>query len=333
MIDLVVKIAREKLGCDFNYNEACKFLKECFSDLDNQSIDDILFGRKTAIATDSGGELIDVPDNSVLNYIELYTLKLNDIEKYLLNSFEIEHLKRDLNHCFIDFEDILNYYENREDPFINSNEIYAWRSAISTYTDNYNTLKCMIDSLRHFNEPELIDTAIELYSKVERGLLQLKSPIEKLDNVSNDLTEYVSNELELNKIDSIQPSENYHDAGYISLNGNYYGLDGKVANFLHLRIADLLVKQEKIPYYPNQSDYAIDKAGYIKQHDNKITAYRVFDQKFLTQKQLNTAIKIISQKWKEIIFDFGDGDWTVSIDKVSQLNSDELEFQYKNIWH
>ena len=258
---------------------------------------------------------------------------MNDIEKYLLNSLEIKHLKRELNHCFIDFEDILNYYENGEDPFINSNEIYAWRSVISTYTDNYNTLKCMIDSLRHFNEPELIDTAIELYSKVERGLLQLKSPIEKLDNVSNDLTEYVSNELELNKIDSIQPSENYHDAGYISLNGNYYGLDGKVANFLHLRIADLLVKQEKIPYYPNQSDYAIDKAGYIKQHDNKITAYRVFDQKFLTQKQLNTAIKIISQKWKEIIFDFGDGDWTVSIDKVSQLNSDELEFQYKNIWH
>ena len=38
-------------------------------------------------------------------------------------------------------------------------------------------------------------------------------------------------------------------------------------------------------------------------------------------------------KWKEIIFDFGDGDWTISIDKALQLNSDELEFQYKKIWH
>ena len=329
MIDLVVKIAREKLGCDFNYEAASKFLKECFTELDDNAIDDILFGRKTAIATESGGELIDKPDDSVLNYIELYTVKLNAIERYLLNDKDIYHLKRNVDGCFVKFEDILNYYEEQIDPFIDSDVVYAWRSAISSYKDNFETLNLMIKSLSHFNEPELLDRAMCLYQKVEEGLTELKSNIIELHD--DALSEYLSHESKLNKIETISPTENYHDAGYIAPNGNYYGLDGKVANFLHLRIADFLVKQEDIPYDGKSSDYAIEKTGYIKQHDNKITAFKIYDEAFLTQKQLNTIINIVSQKWEEVTFDFGDGDWTISIDKVKQLNNDELEFQYKAI--
>jgi len=329
MIDLVVKIAREKLGCDFDYEAASKFLKECFAELDDSAIDDILFGRKTAIETESGGELIDKSDDSVLNYVELYTIKLNEIERYLLDDKDIYHLKCNVDGCSVKFEDILNYYEERIDPFIDSDVVYAWRNAISSYMDNFKILHLMIKSLSHFNEPELLDRATYLYQKVEEGLTKLKSNAIELRNDS--VSEYLSYESKLNKIETISPTENYHDAGYIAPNGDYYGLDGKVANFLHLRIADFLVKQEHIPYDGKSPDYYVEKAGYIKQHDNKITAFKVFDEAFLTQKQLDTIINIVSQKWKEVTFDFGDGDWTISIDKVKQLNNDELEFQYKAI--
>lgn len=94
-----------------------------------------------------------------------------------------------------------------------------------------------------------IDSAIEIDAIVQKGI----EPVDIMDNYS---------------------------AGWLSPEGDYYALNGEIANMLHIQIADALQEKGLIPMYANDRDKEIDikvnpdawleQQGWVKIHGNNI---------------------------------------------------------------
>lgn len=91
------------------------------------------------------------------------------------------------------------------------------------------------------------------------------------------VTRYIENERNIDKIISkgIQPVDitmNY-SAGWLAPNGDYYALNGDIANMLHNQIATALWDAKIIPHnddYKNNPDQWLGEHGWVKIHGNHI---------------------------------------------------------------
>lgn len=80
MLELLLKIAQEKVGCDFDYYKGYNLLKDSLEGLDEQTINKLLTGEYSLKHTDNNkGEVVDVPQTNPLNILSLIECKLNSI--------------------------------------------------------------------------------------------------------------------------------------------------------------------------------------------------------------------------------------------------------------
>jgi len=101
--------------------------------------------------------------------------------------------------------------------------------------------------------------------------------------------------------------DNY-SAGWLSPEGEYYALNGEIANMLHIQIADALQEKGLIPMYDNDRDKEIDikvnpdswleQQGWVKIHGNNVHFAGNLN------KQMGTPIVHITEKQIEIIRDY-----------------------------
>lgn len=80
---------------------------------------------------------------------------------------------------------------------------------------------------------------------------EVEASIRKQDFQKQRLSEYMENELKIEEyhkteLEPVEITEGY-DAGWLSPDGDFYGLNGSAGNLLHLNIAERLLASKKIP--------------------------------------------------------------------------------------
>lgn len=161
---------------------------------------------------------------------------------------------------------------------------------------------------------ELLDWIQDLYIRLNN---------EKPKEFAMDalLDKYVKNSIRLDKIDSIEPTDEICDAGWISPDGDYYGLDGEVGNQLHIRISDLLIEQRVIPKHPElKPDRWMEENGWLKQHHNKLLYSGYFYEIPVTKEQMLTAKNILLQKYTQAELQ----DKLIPVNKLLEIDNIQL---------
>lgn len=120
---------------------------------------------------------------------------------------------------------------------------------------------------------------------------EVEASIRKQDFQKQRLSEYMENEMRIEEyhkteLKPVEITEGY-DAGWLSPDGEFYGLNGSVGNMLHLNIAERLLASKKIPVKEMRNpDRWLEENGWVKVHHNWILFFGSFYGNTLTDIQI-----------------------------------------------
>lgn len=121
---------------------------------------------------------------------------------------------------------------------------------------------------------------------------EVEASIRKQDFQKQRLSEWMENEAKIEEyhkteLKPVEITEGY-DAGWLSPDGDFYGLNGSVGNMLHLNIAERLLASKKIPVKETRNpDRWLEENGWVKIHHDWILFSGSFYGKTLTEIQID----------------------------------------------
>ena len=177
-------------------------------------------------------------------------------------------------------EQIEGAIEGSNDFFAKVEEVYGvivWMcDALNTsrvlFSDSVLRVRAILDSLA-CSDPEV------------------EASIRKQDFQKQRLLEYMENEMKIEEyhkteLKPVEIIEGY-DAGWLSPDGEFYGLNGSTGNLLHLNIAERLLASKKIPVKEMRNpDRWPEENGWVKVHHDWILFSGSFYGKTLTDVQI-----------------------------------------------
>lgn len=177
-------------------------------------------------------------------------------------------------------EQIKGAIEGSNDFFAKVEEVYGvivWMcDALNTsrvlFSDSVLRVRAILDSLA-CSDPEV------------------EASIRKQDFQKQRLSEYMENEMKIEEyhkteLKPVEIIEGY-DAGWLSPDGEFYGLNGSTVNLLHLNIAERLLASKKIPVKEMRNpDRWLEENGWVKVHHDWILFSGPFFGKTLTDVQI-----------------------------------------------
>lgn len=177
-------------------------------------------------------------------------------------------------------EEIKGTVEGAKNFFVKVSEVYeviVWMcDALNTsrvlFSDSVLRVRAILDSLA-CSDPEV------------------EASIRKQDFQKQRLSEYMENEMKIEEyhkteLKPVEIIEGY-DAGWLSPDGDFYGLNGSVGNMLHLNIAERLLASKKIPVKEMRNpDRWLEENGWVKVHHDWILFSGPFFGKTLTDVQI-----------------------------------------------
>lgn len=177
-------------------------------------------------------------------------------------------------------EQIKGAIEGSNDFFAKVEEVYGvivWMcDALNTsrvlFSDSVLRVRAILDSLA-CSDPEV------------------EASIRKQDFQKQRLLEYMENEKKIEEyhqteLKPVEIIEGY-DAGWLSPDGEFYGLNGSTGNLLHLNIAERLLASKKIPVKEMRNpDRWLEENGWVKVHHDWILFSGPFFGKTLTDVQI-----------------------------------------------
>ena len=177
-------------------------------------------------------------------------------------------------------EQIKGAIEGSNDFFAKVEEVYGvivWMcDALNTsrvlFTDSILRVRTILDSLM------TVDPEVE-------------ASIRKQDFQKQRLSEWMENEKKIEEyhkteLEPVEITEGY-DAGWLSPDGDFYGLNGSTGNLLHLNIAERLLASKKIPVKEMRNpDRWLEENGWVKVHHDWILFSGPFFGKTLTDVQI-----------------------------------------------
>lgn len=217
MIQLAIRIAQEKVGCDFNYKAGSKLLSDCIPGITEDLINGLLKGTHSAeyIDNTSSINIINKENKDSLNISNLIKIKIDSIfscynNDYLTNLrdclslFEDNILKIDLKtylrikeegiqDVLEDSCDCIRQYEYFE-KFINDDLItlYNIKSIIEElYSDDKILLKD-VENIRLF--------ILEIQQSLYTGFLP---------GFNTNIEKFIKNRIELDKLLYIKPTNDF----------------------------------------------------------------------------------------------------------------------------
>lgn len=326
MIELINKITQEKVWCQWDIEGAKSFIKQCFTDFPDKLIINIIFGKGYLIfSKDGNAEYIDEENPNTLDYIDLIKTKLKYIEK------ECNEWKYSTNNIINNYKHTI--YFNSYDYLLDS----KYKEELQEIENSFNnTLKEIDNLISEIKKVKRIFYELNLYEKFDiqfefsyyiNLLKKVKSCILNKENDANTLLDtYIQNELKLKQIEKIFPTRQFHDAGYIAPNGDYYGLDGEVSNLLHIKLADLFIKNNIIDNVKDPDNF-LEKEGWIKQHDNKIYCFYMYGyyNHYITKKQKETIYNILKQNYNSIFLNTLNEEFIISIETFKNMDTYDFE--------
>lgn len=120
---------------------------------------------------------------------------------------------------------------------------------------------------------------------------EVEASIRKQDFQKQRLSEFMENEMKIEEyhkteLEPVEITEGY-DAGWLSPDGDFYGLNGSTENLLHLNIAERLLASKKIPVKEMRNpDRWLEDNGWVKVHHDWILFSGSFYGKTLTEAQI-----------------------------------------------
>ena len=120
---------------------------------------------------------------------------------------------------------------------------------------------------------------------------EVEASIRKQDFQKQRLSEYMENEMKIKEyhkteLKPVEITEGY-DAGWLSPDGEFYGLNGSTGNLLHLNITERLLASKKIPVKEMRNpDRWLEENGWVKVHHDWILFSGPFFGKSLTDVQI-----------------------------------------------
>lgn len=120
---------------------------------------------------------------------------------------------------------------------------------------------------------------------------EVEASIRKQDFQKQRLSEFMENEMKIEEyhkteLKPVEIIEGY-DAGWLSPDGEFYGLNGSTSNMLHLNIAERLLASKKIPVKELRNpDRWLEENGWVKIHHDWILFAGPFFGKTLTDIQI-----------------------------------------------
>lgn len=120
---------------------------------------------------------------------------------------------------------------------------------------------------------------------------EVEASIRKQDFQKQRLSEFMENEMRIEEyhkteLEPVEITEGY-DAGWLSPDGDFCGLNGSVGNMLHLNIAERLLASKKIPVKEMRNpDRWLEENGWVKVHHDWILFSESFYGKTLTEAQI-----------------------------------------------
>lgn len=177
-------------------------------------------------------------------------------------------------------EQIKGAIEGSNDFFAKVEEVYGvivWMcDALNTsrvlFSDSVLRVRAILDSLA-CSDPEV------------------EASIRKQDFQKQRLSEFMENEMKIEEyhkteLEPVEITEGY-DAGWLSPDGEFYGLNGSTGNLLHLNITERLLASKKIPVKEMRNpDRWLEENGWVKVHHDWILFSGPFFGKSLTDVQI-----------------------------------------------
>ena len=177
-------------------------------------------------------------------------------------------------------EEIKGVVEGANGFFVRVGEVYeviVWMcDALNTsrvlFSDSVLRVRTILDSLA-CSDPEV------------------EASIRKQDFQKQRLSEFMENEMRIEEyhkteLEPVEITEGY-DAGWLSPDGDFYGLNGSTGNLLHLNIAERLLASKKIPVKEMRNpDRWLEENGWVKVHHDWILFSGSFYGKTLTEAQI-----------------------------------------------
>lgn len=178
-------------------------------------------------------------------------------------------------------EEIKGAIEGAKNFFVKVSEVYeviVWMcDALNTsrvlFSDSVLRVRAILDSLA-CSDPEV------------------EASIRKQDFQKQRLSEFMENEMRIEEyhkteLEPVEITEGY-DAGWLSPDGDFYGLNGSTGNLLHLNIAERLLASKKIPVKEMRNpDRWLEENGWVKVHHDWILFSGPFFGKTLTDVQID----------------------------------------------
>lgn len=255
LVDLTLKIAREKVAYNYDVYAAETFLCDALGlPKEPKLIADILLGNKSLITnSDFGGNVENVPDeNNTIDIPNSLKEKVNTIKKQW-TGFNVYTIKTQIKYITLEFADAIAYYLHDENPFDYNSDVSYYFKLYDYLIDDISILEKINDCWNylfgeHLEDVYYIKEMLECY-KEEMINDNFESPEEKA------LSEYTDAYKRIAELGELLPTKEYHDAGWIAPNGDYYGLDGTAANFLHINISNRLMDQQIVPESNNPDEW------------------------------------------------------------------------------
>lgn len=329
--DLIYNIIQTKMYNDYDINAAIEFLKKLMPDIDNESISKILSGRgkislnyenQTISIVDEEYDVIDFDwfikhhtesireelqhHSNNMNYYGDYfsTNQYFELDFYVTTKLSFQQIYELSLQEEIDYNKLFNIElehrsENKLETFIQY--LKQTRDFIK-YVHNIYSIFDFLKSANpnRFKYLEKVNIfSLELqYNRYSHG------DFEEEKQKSNSLNNYIKTEINYSKIEEFNPVnilDNY-DAGWLAPNGDFYGLNGEIANFLHLKIADKLQEKGLIPSEDLEygKDFWLERNNWVKVTGNWILYYGYNHHKYYNEDNIPlTSIQ------KELIYKYG----------------------------
>lgn len=335
---LLTDIAQEKLLYDFDIQGGLRVLSDSGINMPDVALD-ILFGR-IQLGVEDNKYLVPINESKPLPIIDRFDRKYKEIQETtggLLRS--LEHIPFDYEltlpwHTLIEVlenEDFDIEEEIRNAPIVEQLDsllrvvrnfldetfrFYRWSAEIQNIVNSrYQDLYCReVNGVRIPMEldvlmgPQMVQTRLAgiLKGYHEGGY----------KSFAKDLQKFTDAMMEISSIEFLTPSDTLKDAGWLSPDGIYYGLDGEISNMLHNQIADFLLDQGVIPtdYSPegfHNPDKYLNETGWIRQHDNWLLTDAYHYDKEVTQEQLKVLTRLMRDKHRTVIVGFERKEFTM----------------------
>lgn len=194
----------------------------------------------------------------------------------------ISYLSGDKDACLLDYprsnvvEEIKGTVEGAKNFFVKVSEVYE-------------VIVWMCDAL-NMSRVILPDPILSMHTILDSLMCsdpEVEASIRKQDFQKQRLSEWMEEREEnQTELEPVEITEGY-DAGWLSPDGDFYGLNGSTENLLHLNIAERLLASKKIPVKEMRNpDRWLEENGWVKVYHDWILFSGSFYGKTLTDVQI-----------------------------------------------